>query len=206
MREPMMNVPPATAALAAVILLVHGIREFLSDRVNLALDLVFGVVPLRYGHLPFDWPAVVAPVTYAFLHGGWLHLGMNVVTLLAFGAGVERLIGARRMLVGFLVTSLIAAAAHVVAYDGDLMPMIGASGGISGLFAIAIILMRRQGRIEGSLTALALVWIGIAVVTGLVGVPGDDTVQVAWVAHVGGFVAGLGIASFLTPPRERRWY
>jgi membrane associated rhomboid family serine protease len=201
MREPMLNLPPATGALAAAIVVVHILRAFLDDHTNLWIDLVFGVVPLRYA-LPFEWPALVAPLTYALLHGSWLHLGINAVTLAAFGAGVERMLGPARMLVIFVATSLAAALIHVLVYAEDTIPVIGASGGISGLFAGAVLLLHRRGQMSGSLRVLVVVWLAVAVVTGVIGMPGTEDVSIAWVAHIGGFLAGLLVTPLLIPRRS----
>ncbi len=193
MREPMFNLPPVTAALAGLLVLVHGLRQLLSQREDLWLDFTFGVLPARYA-IALDWPALVAPFSHSLLHAGWLHLGINVATFAAFGSGVERMLGGVRMLAVFLGTAALAAGVHILVYAGDLVPVVGASGGISGLFGVVIVLLHRRGQLGGSLKVVAVVWIAVAVVTGLIGVPGQDDLSIAWVVHIAGFVAGLMLA------------
>jgi membrane associated rhomboid family serine protease len=193
MREPMFNLPPVTAALAGLLVIVHGLRQLLSEREDLWLDFTFGVLPARYG-LALDWPAIVAPVTHSVLHAGWLHLAINVATLAAFGSGVERMLGGARMLLVFLATAALGALLHVLVYAGDVVPVVGASGGISGLFGVILVLLHRRGQLGGSLKVVAVVWILVAVVTGVIGVPGQEDLSIAWVVHIAGFVAGLALA------------
>ena len=134
---------------------------------------------------------VAAPVTYQFLHGGWLHLGINMVTLAAFGAPVERLLGVRRFVLFYLSAGVAAALVHVLLFPSSVDPVVGASGSISGVFGAVLMLMRYVGSLQ-SLLPVAAVWIGINVFFGVFGgTPGAGNEQVAWAAHIGGFVYGL---------------
>ena len=196
MREPIFNLPPVTAAVAGLLVLVHGLRQFLDRREDLWLDFTFGVVPARYD-LALDWPALIAPFSHSLLHAGWLHLAINVATLAAFGSGVERMVGGARMLVVFVLTAALAAGVHILVYAGDLVPVVGASGAISGLFGVVIVLLHWRGQLGGSLKLVAVVWIAVAVVTGLIGVPGQEDLSIAWVVHIAGFGAGLALAPMI---------
>ena len=57
---------------------------------------------------------MLAPITYQFLHGGWMHLGINMITLAAFGAPVERLLGVRRFVLFYLSAGVVAGFVHVL--------------------------------------------------------------------------------------------
>ncbi|MFD0389772.1 rhomboid family intramembrane serine protease [Tistrella bauzanensis] len=104
-------------------------------------------------------------------------------------------------MVGFyLVTGMLGALAHVLIYPESMVPMLGASAGISGLFAAVLIMMRRSRAGTGSIMPLALLWIATAVITGIWGTPGTGE-AVAWVAHIGGFLGGLALFPFLLPRR-----
>jgi membrane associated rhomboid family serine protease len=190
--EPAINLPPATLGLIALTLGSHALLEFLAPRSVWMIYDVFGFVPARYtGDFAFDWTAFASPFTYLFLHGDWMHLGINLVTLAAFGAGVERRVGAATMLSMYFLCGLVAAAAHFMVYPGSDDPVIGASGAISGLMAGALLVLRERGAMGSNpLIYLAGVWIAMFTLPDILSLNVSGA-RVAWVAHVGGFVAGL---------------
>lgn len=190
--EPAINLPPATLALIALTLGTHALPEFLAPRSVWTLYDVLGFVPVRYsGGDALDWTAFVAPFTYLFLHGDWMHLLVNLVTLAAFGAGVERRVGASTMLSMYFLCGLVAAAAHFVVYPDSGDPVIGASGAISGLMAGALLVLRERGAMgRNPLIYLAGLWIAVFTLPDILSLSVSGA-RVAWVAHVGGFVAGL---------------
>src|SRR6266540_4068590 len=145
--EPVFNVPPVVTATVAVLALTQAIREFvLPESVDIAVLAWFAFIPARYDPTPLvhgAYPGGIAAdvwtfVTYALLHGNWLHLGLNAVWLLAFGTPVARRFGAARFLTLFAVTAAAGAIAHLVTHTGERTPMIGASAAISGFMAAAI--------------------------------------------------------------------
>ena len=111
----------------------------------------FGLVPANItgdqGNLLLG---LVSLVTYQFLHGGWVHLGVNMLSLAAFGAPVERLLGVRRFVFFYLSAGIVAAAVHVVFFSDSPDPVIGASGAISGVFGAVLMLMRQVGSLSSS--------------------------------------------------------
>ena len=135
-----------------------------------------------------------------FLHGGWLHLGMNVLMLVAFGAGIERVVSKGDFLNIFFLSGLIGAAAQFMLDPASTIPMVGASGAVSGFFGAILIIMQRNGQLGMSarLWPFILLWVGISVLFGLMGSPvgGDDYANIAWAAHLGGFFVGLGFAKY----------
>jgi membrane associated rhomboid family serine protease len=191
--EPAINLPPATLALLALTLGVHALLEFLAPRSVWLIFDVLGFVPARYsGGIELGWPGFVAPFAYLFLHGDWMHLLVNLVTLAAFGAGVERRVGASTMLSLYFLCGLVAAAAHFAVYPDSDDPVIGASGAISGLMAGALLVLRERGAMGGNpLIYLAGVWIVVFTLPDLLSLSVAGGARVAWVAHIGGFVAGL---------------
>lgn len=188
-RQPILNLPPMVTWLLVANLAVHGVRLLLSDGVDLGVILTFGFIPARYT-LPdlFGWQALVSPVTHLFLHGGLVHLLINMVMLMAFGSGVERRIGGPRMLAFTLVCGVFGAAAHLAVYPHSIMPVIGASGAISGLFGGVLRFLPRR---RGGLWPVVLLWIGVSILFGVNGMPGDGGAAIAWVAHIGGFLGGF---------------
>ena len=159
------------------------------------------------------WADAWTFVTYAFLHGSWTHVGLNAVWLLAFGTPVARRFGAVRFFAFFAFTAAAGAAAHLIIYLGEPVPVVGASAAISGFMAAAMrFAFRRRGPLiardaeayqvpalqltavlrNGRVLAFLVVWFGLNLLFGLgsLGVDGSDQ-TIAWQAHIGGFLAGL---------------
>lgn len=197
--QPILRLPPMIKALCGLILVVFAAQQVLPTDMAEALVWWGGFIPARYsGALPFDAAALWSPLTHALLHGGWLHLGMNMGMLMAFGAGLEKQRGAKSLMIIFTLSTLGGALTQLIFYSDSMMPMIGASGGISGLFGAALMDMahhanphdqRWRTRLRHLLPFVA-VWIGISVFFGIFGMPGENQ-PVAWAAHVGGFIAGM---------------
>ena len=194
---PLINLPPMTKAILLVLIAVHAVLNFaVAPDVRGGIYQHFGFVPAIFtGHLPFVWTAIVTPFSYMLLHGGWMHLAVNGLMLAALGAGVERWMGPWRMLAFFTACGLIAAFAHLALNSGSTDPVIGASGGLSGLFAAVLVMMNqmraRAGMPVARMLPVALLWIVITVVSGMMGMPNDNSI--AWAAHVGGFLGGFAV-------------
>jgi membrane associated rhomboid family serine protease len=142
------------------------------------------------------WWTPFTLISFSFLHGGWLHLGVNIVLLVAMGSGLEKTIGIKNYLVIYFGSTLFAVLMHLAIYPDSIMPIIGASGGVSGIFGAMIYMMNPTQSMKGllqnrNLLAVVAIYIGITIIAGLMG--GPDGSSVAWVAHIGGFLAGLGI-------------
>lgn len=191
--EPMINMPPVTKYLIGLILGIHIILSVVvSPETADSIISQFGFVPERFQAGNVNLYTLLSPLTHMFLHGGWMHVAMNTLMLAAFGSGIERWIGSKRMLVLFLISGLFGAAAHFVLNTGSAYPMIGASGGLSGLFAGALIMLSRGQREMGGrfgILPFALIWIGLSIGFGMLG--GPDGSLIAWAAHVGGFLGGF---------------
>jgi membrane associated rhomboid family serine protease len=193
--EPMINMPPVTKYMIGLILGVHILLAVvLSPEQTDAVITRLGFIPERFQSGNIDLYTMASPFTHMFLHGGWMHVAMNVLMLAAFGSGVERWIGSKRMIVLFLLSGLFGAATHYVLNTGSSFPMIGASGGLSGLFAAALIMISRGQREMGGrfgILPFALIWIGLSIGFGTLG--GPDGSMIAWAAHVGGFLGGFAV-------------
>lgn len=199
---PLINLPPATKGMILLFAAIHVGLNFLNPSLRDQAFETFGFIPARYtGGLPFQAWALAAPLTYAFLHGSWGHLGLNSVMMAALGTGAERWLGAKRMIILFLACSVAGALCQFALSPFSPAPVVGASAGISGLFAVVVVMMQRMnaGQAAGrSLVPFILVWIGVSVVSGLIGAPGGG--PIAWGAHIGGFLAGF---IFLRPLSRR---
>lgn len=211
-REPVFNMPPVVLAIIGVCAAVFLAQSYLltPDR---SLDLIrYGafVSPVVYvAEHGLDVWAFTSPFTYTLLHGSFLHLAVNMVWLAAFGSPLENRLGASRFTVFFFVTGLAAAFFFCALHPYAQAPLVGASGAISGMMGAAARFAFRIDRTSGkaafagaplpfrlvwrsrSVVAFLAVWMVINLVTGLVGVvPGNED-QIAWEAHIGGFLAGF---------------
>lgn len=156
-------------------------------------------------------------LTYGFLHGGWTHLGLNGIWMVAFGTPVARRFGAGRFLVFMAVATVFGALAHWLCYPFDFAPVVGASAGISGLMGAAVRFMfqdepqatqmetappLRLAAVFRERRALSfiVVWFVSNSLFGIgAGSLGLSDAPVAWQAHVGGFVAGLLLFPWFDP-------
>lgn len=149
---------------------------------------------------------LLTPVTSMFLHGGWAHLLGNCMFLWVFGNNVEDSMGRLRFLVFYVLCGLAAAAAQVAIDPSSPIPMVGASGAISGVLGGYLLLYPRvRVRVLFILVVfiqvvrvpafvVLLLWIGYQVVMGLpelMAVDPEASSGVAVFAHIGGFIAGL---------------
>ena len=154
-------------------------------------------------------------LTSMFMHGGWMHLLGNMLFLWIFGDNLEHVMGRVRYLIFYLVTGLAASLAHVIATftfgDNPYIPSLGASGAISGVLGGYLVLFpRRQVRVIllRMLTSVpAIVAIGLWFVLqliqafGVIAAGPQSGGGVAFMAHVGGFVAGLILVKLFTAGR-----
>jgi membrane associated rhomboid family serine protease len=197
--EPIINMPPLTKYLIGFILAAHiVVNYFLSPEQQDWVLMNLGFVPERFNETPFS-PLVLASLfTHTFLHGGWMHVAMNLLMLAAFGSGVEKWLGTKRLLILFFASALFGLAAHYILNTQSEFPMIGASGGLSGLFAAAIIMLSRGQREMGGkfgILPFVLIWIGLSIAFGMLG--GPDGSIIAWAAHVGGFLGGFAVLKLM---------
>jgi len=155
-------------------------------------------------------PAWVTVFTSMFLHGGILHLGGNMLYLWVFGNNIEDVLGHGRFVVFFLVTGALAALSHALTAPASPVPMIGASGAISGVLGAYVLLfpfVRVQVLIPigifpymvhvPAVVVLGL-WIAMQALNAFFNVGGLEG-GVAWSAHVGGFLAGLLLINVFAP-------
>ncbi|HKP45135.1 MAG TPA: rhomboid family intramembrane serine protease [Pyrinomonadaceae bacterium] len=158
----------------------------------------WSVVPRRLLANPSaDFPTIF---TSMFMHAGWLHLGGNMLYLWIFGDNVEDSFGHLKFLIFYLVCGIAATAAQLAFSIGSDVPNLGASGAIAGVLGAYIILFPRgQVRVlmgRGVIPMPALVVIGLWIVLQLVSGIGSissnaQTGGVAYMAHIGGFAAGI---------------
>ena len=156
--------------------------------------------------LPF-WSTLI---TSMFLHGGWMHLGGNMLYLWIFGDNLEKVMGPARFLFFYLACGIAAGLAHILFSGASNVPTVGASGAISGVLGGYLVLFpRNQVRVltRGGVVALPAIavlgfWIVIQLINGLGSLAvTTDNGGVAYMAHVGGFVAGVVLVKLLAARR-----
>ena len=210
-KEPFLNAPSSVLWLIILILATHALRATLSEQMGDRIIVDFAFIPAR----PND---VLTYVSYLFLHGGYLHAIINSLWLLAFGPPVAWRLGTARFLLFYFLCGIAAALAHLISDWGSMVPVVGASGAVSGLMggAIRILYSGWHAYPEGEPGALAplssrpvlffaSVWLGVNIVVGVTGLGLTEEGQlIAWVAHMGGFFAGLLGIGFMDPARNRQ--
>ncbi len=207
------NIPTRRFPVVTVALIIVNAAVFVFElslpRYGLTRDALFfraGAIPYELVHnvdiAPHDLvPVWVTVFTAMFLHGGWLHIGFNMLFLWIFGNNVEDRMGRLRFLIFYLVCGVIATLTQVLVSSGSQVPTLGASGAIAGVLG-AYIVLYPHARV---LTVVPLlfffpiffvpawlllgVWFLLQFAQGglSLGAPSG----VAYFAHVGGFVSGL---------------
>jgi membrane associated rhomboid family serine protease len=257
-RERIFNLPPVVLATVVLLFGIHALREILPIETNLDLLGLFSFVPGRFTNL-FDPMAVAAalqaaqaqsgmngeiarfflgdgrplwwtPITYAFLHASFLHVGFNCIWLVAFGAPLARRFGTLRFLLFCLATAVAGALAHYLTHRVDLQPVIGASAVVSGTMAAAVRFVfqpgaplgERMADMDSRLTDRAywrpalplravvtdrramgflMAWFFANLLFGLApALSGFPGASIAWQAHIGGFLVGLFAFPIFDPP------
>ena len=257
-REKIFNIPGVILASLVVLAAIHALRvyvltpeqddwvlsffAFVPGRLTYAFDPAG--VARAFSRLPGGEEAEAARfflgngdaqpwtiLTYALLHGDWMHLGVNSLWLAAFGAPVARRFGPWRFLAFMAITAIAGAGTHYLVHRFDLMPVIGASAAISGTMAAAIRFVFVPGaplgarlgfgspaddrayqqrplpllRVLTDRRALAFLvfWFVANFLFGVASMPlGITSAAVAWEAHVGGFLGGLLLFPLFDPPRQ----
>lgn len=227
-------IPLVTITFIAACSLVFLYQVSLPEQVGEGFAYRYGAIPAAVlgrtsalQHLPVDvveLSPIASLLTSMFLHGGWMHVIGNMLYLWIFGNNVEDVMGHVRFVVFYLTCGILAALSHALTDPSSTVPMIGASGAISGVLGAYLLLYPR---------AQVLVLIPLGIFTRLMYVPagfvlgfwfvlqllsggmslGRGGGGVAWFAHVGGFLAGMALIGvfkrpgvrFFAPQRHRSW-
>lgn len=205
--------PIVTWALIVANILIYVYQATLGERDLLRFLDEWAVVPAEIT----AGQAYFTVITSAFLHGSWFHLGSNMLFLWVFGDNVEDVMGHVKYLLFYLLTAVGASAAQIMIDPESRVPMVGASGAISGLLA-AYIVMFPHGKIRtliifGIFISMQMIpawimigyWIFLQVISGIgsLSTIGDQGGGVAFFAHIGGFVAGLVLVWFFRDKRRQ---
>ncbi|MBI5057920.1 MAG: rhomboid family intramembrane serine protease [Nitrospirae bacterium] len=185
-------------------------------------QIVFAYGAIPHSLLTFETAQPVHPVltvfTSMFMHGGILHLVSNMLYLWIFGNNIEDSLGHMRFIIFYLLCGVAASYAHALTSPASQIPMIGASGAVSGILG-AYLLLFPHARIHTliflgffiqvvRLPAIFVIgfWIVIQILNGMLSKGLANSGGVAWFAHVGGFIAGLLLIKLFLKNKRRRYY
>ena len=210
-RQPMMT--RLLIAISAGVFVWQLLLLSQGERTLEAWLLRHALVPARLlGHL-HDWREWATVFSSMFMHGGVAHLLGNCWFLWVFGASVEARMGSLKFLLFYLLTGAAAAGAQILSDPASGVPMVGASGAISGVLGAYFVLLPREWIVAlvpwvvpiVPLPAVVflVVWFAMQTLNGVGALTGENAgAGVAWWAHAGGFAAGVVAAWFA---RKRRW-
>ena len=217
---PIINAPPFVTALALAIIAAHAVRLMTGRMLDGFFVDLGAVFPDRFwgwvggeailgGYAPYEngLEALLPLAGTALVHGSWSHVLMNTIMLIAvgkpvygvFGRIMRSRLGVNLAFLGLFAASVVGGSlAHLIAHYPDGPPAIGASGGVSGLIAGALMIQNGPpARLfeRRFLTASAVFLVG-NVILAFLG-PSLFGAEIAWQAHVGGYVAGALLFRFL---------
>lgn len=191
--------------------ITHKARLGHSVPMGLGMRCIVDAEPINY----------LTPLTSMFLHGSWAHIAGNGLFLWVFGKNVEDSMGRLRFLLFYLLCGVAAAAAQIAAAPSSAVPMVGASGAISGVMGAYLVLFPRA-RINVLFIIVIIVrvipvpawlvllyWFGLQVLTAVPQLAGAQTEvrsDVAVMAHVGGFIAGILLVKLFENERFVNWH
>jgi membrane associated rhomboid family serine protease len=178
-----------------------------------ALVVDWGFVPARFLADPVG--QLVTVFASMFLHGGWLHIGGNMLFLWVFGDNVEDALGHGRYALFYLCGGFLAAIAQLTVDPTSTVPMVGASGAIAAVLAGYVSLYPKARVLvlfpvlviflffEFPAWLVVLEWFVLNVVQGMAALGSQEGGGVAWFAHIGGFLAGLVLVRIGMIGRDR---
>lgn len=199
-------VPPVvTWGLIAANVIVFLIQQGAGDGGYQAM-LDYGVVPSAItGGAPYDGPlpAVATLITGMFLHEGWEHILGNMVFLWVFGDDIEEALGPVKFLAFYLLSGIAASLAFVAFNSDSSAPLVGASGAIAGVLS-AYLMLRPCAKILVFFFCVvvrikAVYVIGVWALLQIIDLAGKTDDQVAYMAHIGGMIAGAVLFLVMRP-------
>ncbi|MEQ1863858.1 MAG: rhomboid family intramembrane serine protease [Micropepsaceae bacterium] len=215
-REPILRSPRIVTFFIGVFFIVHTASQFLTGEQYDYLIGNFALIPAQFESDAGGVLAIAPMLTYAFLHGDFVHLIFNSLWFLVFATAVARRAGTGRFLLLLLITTLGAAVVHLIFHWGSPVPVVGASGAVSGLMGAAFRFIfidprttpvwppARLSLISRPVLLASSVWIVLNIVLGVTGFTPDGFGRaIAWEAHIGGFLTGLLL--FPLFDRQRSW-
>ena len=214
---PTNSTPVVTVTFIIVCSLVFLYQSSLPPNLGEIFVYQFGAIPaVLFGHAALPPEAAALPafstvLTSMFLHGSWMHLFGNMLYLWVFGNNIEDVMGSSKFVVFYLLSGIVAAFSHALTDPASTVPMVGASGAISGILG-AYLLLFPHARILLLAPVVGTTYVPAGIVLGLWFVMqilsggatlGSQGGGVAFFAHIGGFVAGMILIGFFKRPEVR---
>jgi len=216
--NPTVTFPFVTVGIIAANVLIF-LMELTSQSGIKDVTYSYGAIP--HYILTFEKKQPVPPAltifSSMFMHGGFFHLGGNMLYLWIFGNNIEDRLGHLRFVSFYIFCGIVAAYSYAITNPHSLTPMIGASGAISGVLGAYLLLFPRAsvhtlvflGIFITTVRVPALIVIGfwaiIQFASGLISAELRESGGIAWFAHVGGFIVGLVTIKLWLPRRTKRW-
>jgi membrane associated rhomboid family serine protease len=209
--------PYVTIGFIVACVLVYLNQASLPDRYLEAFIYKYGAIPaVVFGHADLPNELIAVPAfgtlfTSMFLHGGWMHLIGNMLYLWIFGNNIEDVMGHGKFIVFYVVCGILAALCHAIIDTNSVVPMVGASGAISGVLGAYLLIYPRAQVLVliplGFFTTWQYIpawivlglWFLIQLLSGGMSI-GSEGVGVAFFAHIGGFIAGMALIGFFKHP------
>jgi membrane associated rhomboid family serine protease len=169
----------------------------------------FSIPSTRYAYPAALLPFPLTLFSAMFTHGGFMHLGGNMLYLWIFGNNIEDAMGHGRFFIFYMITGLGATMVHVLSDPNSTIPMIGASGAIAGILG-AYFVLYPKAKIKTFVVLIIfiqIIYVPAVFILGfwffrqIIGIGSDD---IAWYAHIGGFLVGMFLVRRFKRPRSRR--
>jgi membrane associated rhomboid family serine protease len=167
----------------------------------------FSIPSTRYAYPAALLPFPLTLFSAMFTHGGFMHLGGNMLYLWIFGNNIEDAMGHGRFFIFYMITGLGATMVHVLSDPNSTIPMIGASGAIAGILG-AYFVLYPKAKIKTFVVLIIFIQIiyvpavfilGFWFLRQIIGIGSDD---IAWYAHIGGFLVGMFLVRRFKRPRR----
>jgi membrane associated rhomboid family serine protease len=224
--NPTERTPVVTIAFLLACSLVFLYQAGLPDKPGQTFIFQFGAIPaVLFGEAELPIAAVAVPAyatifTSMFLHGSWMHLIGNMLYLWVFGNNIEDVMGHVRYVLFYFICGIVAVFSHAATEPSSTVPMVGASGAISGVLgaylllfprAHVLVLMPGLGTTRIAAGIVLGMWFVLQLLSGGMSL-GTTGGGVAFFAHIGGFVAGMALIGlfkrpevpFFSPARRER--
>jgi membrane associated rhomboid family serine protease len=208
-----------TPSTVTLLLIVANVLVFLYE-LSLGGGYQLNRFIATYGIVP-DRLRASSVITSMFIHGGWLHILGNMWFLWIFGRGIEDILGHTKYLIFYFACGIAAGVIHIIVNANSPVPTVGASGAIAGVMGAYLIKFPRARvvtlvpifffltTLDIPAAFLLLYWFAIQFFSGVgsVGYSQASSGDVAWFAHIGGFLAGMGLVVLMAPrrPRYQQW-
>lgn len=214
--------PTSTYPYVTISIIVLNILVFFYE---ISLGPLFGTFLNKYGAKPLFVLNMTSPESYPspyitvftsmFLHGGIFHVAGNMLYLWIFGNNIEDSTGHFRFIIFYLLSGLVAVFTFSILNPNSIIPMVGASGAVSGVLGAYLILFPRAKVLTlvpfgfymqiirvPAILVLGM-WIIVQIINGSVNRGGGG--GVAWFAHIGGFVAGIILIGLFKKRKRIIW-